>query len=213
MSHKPHMMVLVALGSALAGLITARCTSAPMLSLIPPVDLCCWCLSTHNTPRGARCSRGSISECIQDFESLDISETNPRCIRDMCGTECGLFAALLPTRSSLEQCCQCLVDNQTDGADCFTGSVEECADELDEGEPSRILQGAGLCIESVCAEACAPVFGSTIPDGGSATAGDASLFRLDSGPNASDAARPHRDGGGTPTLPWDGGCPLPWGCY
>lgn len=205
------MTLVVAVTSALAGLVAARCERPPVVSAVAPLDLCCWCLSTHNTPRGARCTRGSVNDCIADFENLDISESNPRCIRDMCGVECAPLALLLPKREDLASCCQCLVDTRSEGTACYNGTVEQCTDELDEGEPNRILQGGASCIGGACAPACAALFGlpadAGFPDAAVPTV-DAAVVEL---PDASVVVR--RDGGGRPHLPWDGGCPLEFGCY
>ena len=209
--------LLVAATSALAGLLTAQCESPPLVSAIPPFDLCCWCLGTHNAPRGSRCTRGSISDCISDFEHLNLKEISYRCLRDVCGVECSFLASQLPPRETILDCCECLSSEKNEGAPCFNGSAEQCADEIDENEPGKLFQGAAMCVDTVCKEACAPLFaspegvdaGQGLPDAALPSRADASM------PGERDASFWRRDAGGRtpPRMPWDGGCPLPWGCY
>jgi hypothetical protein len=208
---------LVAAASALAGLLTARCESPPLLSVVPPLDMCCWCMATHNSPRGTRCSRGSISDCVSDFEHFNLEELSYRCLRDVCGTECSFLASQLPERQTIMDCCTCLSQEENEGAPCFHGTAEECADEIDENEPGTLFQGAGLCVETVCQRPCAALFGGGesvdagqgLPDASLPSREDASVVTVP------DAAMWRRDAGGrtSPRLPWDGGCPLAWGCY
>src|SRR5437870_194253 len=136
MGRRPFATLLVAITSALAGLMTAQCERAPVVSLAPPIDLCCWCLATHSTPRGARCTRGSITDCIQDWERFDTSggtlpsETNIRCIRSICGRECGPIVQLLPKEEVTKDCCDCLSSSRQDGVACYQGTSEECVTEI-----------------------------------------------------------------------------------
>ena len=200
-----------------AGFVTARCERPPVVSVFPPLDPCCQCLATHSTARGARCSRGSVTDCLHDLENLDFpgSETNLRCIRTICGQQCTFLAQLLPSESVTRKCCACLADNQQEGTDCYNGTTEECITELEEGEPNRILQGAGICLASVCKSACEPLFGPLGEDAGQPDSGG--FLSLDGGGGGMDANGPfRRDAGirdGGPFLPFDGGCPGRFPCF
>jgi len=209
------MTVAVALGCALMGLITARCVRPPAVSVFPPFDTCCACLATESTPRGARCSSGNIVECISDIERLDVTgmETNIRCLRDVCGTQCALLASQIPSKESVATCCQCLADGSEEGSDCYGGTAAECADEIEEGEINALLQGAGLCLANSCQQQCSALFGAQ-PDAGTpdaATPDASSTSGSSSSGGSSGGVITTRDGG--PFLPWDGGCPGPFPCF
>jgi hypothetical protein len=222
-ANKRWSAVLVALSSALAGFVSARCERPNVVSVFPPMDVCCQCLATQETSRGARCSRGSVTDCVQDMERLDIlgSETNLRCLRTVCSNECGFLAPLLPPEEDTRDCCQCLANNKQDGVTCYNGSTEECVTEIEEGEPNRILQGAGLCLDGVCKDACEALFGNQDqpdaameePDAGGGDGGQPGDGGLDSGflPPPLDAGA--RDVGNGPFLPFDGGCPSRFPCF
>lgn len=205
---------------AVLGLATSHCDRLGPMSVFPPMDLCCWCLATHTTPRGARCTRGSVTDCVQDLERLDIlgSETNIRCLRNVCGRECSFIANLLPPESASRNCCDCLATQRQDGAACYQGTSEECMTEIEEGELNKLLQGGGLCTQGVCQEACAELFGTPPPEDAGQPPEDAGMEEDAGGSSSSSSS----SSGGTtsggnngsgPTLPWDGGCPLNFPCF
>jgi hypothetical protein len=157
-----------------------------------------------------------VTDCIQDLERLDItgSETNIRCIRDVCGRECGFLAPLLPKAAATLDCCSCLANNRQDGQACYPGSADECVTEIEEGEINKLLQG-GNCPRTVCQQQCQALFGPPpASDAGNepdaATSDDGGMG---SSSSSSGGMQPRDDAGPGPHLPWDGGCPLNFPCF
>ncbi|MEW5855332.1 MAG: hypothetical protein AB2A00_41545 [Myxococcota bacterium] len=218
MSRRPLTTVMVAVTCLVAGLFTARCERPPTTALVPMLDVCCWCLATSTTPRGARCSRGSVTDCIHDFEhivtpdgpSINISESNPKCLRDICAQQCWPLGTLLPARADILKCCECVANGKQQGVDCYAGTAEECADEIDEGEVNGLLQGGFQCMTGEpCQKECEALVGAP-PDAGTP---DAAPPPVDAGFDDAGNVIIPPDAGPGPTLPWDGGCPLRWGCF
>ncbi|MBN2361406.1 MAG: hypothetical protein JXR83_18285 [Deltaproteobacteria bacterium] len=133
------------------------------------IDKCCSCLARSHNDFGELCISESTSDCSAKLQQGSGVPSSSRCLRDICGDECGDLAPTITPREEIAGCCDCLAQSRDPaGPACLTGDAETCTTGLDNGHS---LASTRACLTDVCGTACLFLAVHDEPDAGSGDGG------------------------------------------